>query len=575
MSNKEEISLAEKKVLENFYGISFEELEKQGAPDLLLQGIKDNMGVDVYDNMLKEATLELENEVKIVESKTENAVGNVLDDAASRGVSPAEKKVLEDFYGMSFEELEKQGAPDLLLQGIKDNMGVDVYDNMLKKATLEIEKEAQTVAIKESTPPAPRGFKDFCPDIMKNEKTARWIEQEGDKAKVFAVKMAGLKDNPHVSPRVKEIISSPEGMIQMYNQIDVKFKDLEKTEEALYTAAIQSNSIEDLKKVETYQSYVDLMKNDARDLSPEHWEQCYGTTSEAKGRLIETLEDEALIYEKKKLALKSQAITEKGMAESTPKAQIIKEIEDQAERNAARLEQKVAVKTGTNVALKAGEAASIATSKSITGVVAKAAATNAKFDQTVDRVVATGSNKLNNSKVGKAYEKATTKVAETKVGKTVAKTTTATMKKVGTTAAGKAVGKVVAKTVGTAVGKSVLKKIPLVSAVAGTCFAIGRLKNGEWKAAGCEFLSGVAGCFPGLGTAASVAIDAGLAANDIHKATKAGTKTKPKNEPAPKNYVAKAHPKPVKQQATQDKKPVRKTTLSTEQMLVLKQNSRA
>ncbi|MBP3687570.1 MAG: hypothetical protein J6J35_04295 [Alphaproteobacteria bacterium] len=303
MSNKEEISLAEKKVLENFYGISFEELEKQGAPDLLLQGIKDNMGVDVYDNMLKEATLELENEVKIVESKTENVAGNVLDDAASRGVSPAEKKVLEDFYGMSFEELEKQGAPDLLLQGIKDNMGVDVYDNMLKEATIEIEKEAQTVAIKEPTPLAPRGFEDFCPDIMKNEKTARWIEQEGDKAKVFAVKMAGLKDNPLVSPQVKKVISTPEGMVAMYNQVDAKAKEVE----TLCAHAMETNRLEDIQKFEkvAYENrvYSDLMRNDTILLDAEHWEKCYRTTSQteknADKEFLQTIKAEARIYEEK------------------------------------------------------------------------------------------------------------------------------------------------------------------------------------------------------------------------------------------------------------------------------------
>ncbi|MBO5284601.1 MAG: hypothetical protein J6B00_01855 [Alphaproteobacteria bacterium] len=248
-------------------------------------------------------------------------------------------------------------------------------------------------------------------------------------------------------------------------------------------------------------------------------------------------------------------------------------LENELKKQAANACKKISnvaktVRTGAKDALK-NQATN--TARRTAKAWAKVKLANAKFDKAVDTVIEKGAKKLNNSKVGKAYNKAVSKVGNTKAGKAVGTAAKTVVKKAAGTAAGKAVGKVVAKTVGTAVGKSVLKKIPLVSAVAGTCFAIGRLKNGEWKAAGCEFLSGVAGCFPGLGTAASVAIDAGLAANDIHKATKAGTKTKP----TPKNYVAKAYPKPVKQQATHGKKPVRKTTLSTEQMLAFKQNSRA
>ena len=78
--------------------------------------------------------------------------------------------------------------------------------------------------------------------------------------------------------------------------------------------------------------------------------------------------------------------------------------------------------------------------------------------------------------------------------------------------------KAAAKTAGSAVGKSVIKKIPLVSAAAGCYFAWDRIKDGDWKGACGEVASGVAGCFPGLGTAASAAIDVGLAAKDIKSA---------------------------------------------------------
>ena len=86
-------------------------------------------------------------------------------------------------------------------------------------------------------------------------------------------------------------------------------------------------------------------------------------------------------------------------------------------------------------------------------------------------------------------------------------------------------GKVAAKVGGKAVVKSVVKKIPIISAAAGVGFAVDRCFKGEWVAAGGELLSGVAGCFPGLGTAASVAIDVGLAANDISNAINDENKT--------------------------------------------------
>lgn len=99
----------------------------------------------------------------------------------------------------------------------------------------------------------------------------------------------------------------------------------------------------------------------------------------------------------------------------------------------------------------------------------------------------------------KASEKITAKVVERKAAKTATKSAAK--------AAGKAAGK--------AVGKSILKKIPLVSLGAGAYFAYDRAKNGEWGKAGCELLSGALGCFPGVGTAASTAVDCGLAAADV------------------------------------------------------------
>lgn len=78
----------------------------------------------------------------------------------------------------------------------------------------------------------------------------------------------------------------------------------------------------------------------------------------------------------------------------------------------------------------------------------------------------------------------------------------------------KAAGKVGVK----ALGKSALKKIPGVGLLAGIAFGIGRAIDGDWLGALGEVGSGLASTIPGIGTAASVAIDAGLAARDIAEA---------------------------------------------------------
>lgn len=71
-----------------------------------------------------------------------------------------------------------------------------------------------------------------------------------------------------------------------------------------------------------------------------------------------------------------------------------------------------------------------------------------------------------------------------------------------------------AKVAAKGLGKAVLKKIPLIGALAGIGFGISRAAKGDWTGAGLEVASGLAGTLPGLGTAASVGIDAGLAARD-------------------------------------------------------------
>jgi hypothetical protein len=76
------------------------------------------------------------------------------------------------------------------------------------------------------------------------------------------------------------------------------------------------------------------------------------------------------------------------------------------------------------------------------------------------------------------------------------------------------IGGKIAGGVGKTLGKSLLKKIPIVGLLAGLGFGVSRLMDGDWAGALGEVASGAASIIPGVGTAASVAIDAGLAARD-------------------------------------------------------------
>ena len=98
----------------------------------------------------------------------------------------------------------------------------------------------------------------------------------------------------------------------------------------------------------------------------------------------------------------------------------------------------------------------------------------------------------------------------------------------------KAVGKIAGK----AVGKSAAKKIPIAGAVVGSIFAIQRAMEGDWTGAGLELASGVASIFPGVGTGISVALDAGLMARDIHKATTPKTPVVPEREMGSRPNIA-------------------------------------
>ena len=106
-----------------------------------------------------------------------------------------------------------------------------------------------------------------------------------------------------------------------------------------------------------------------------------------------------------------------------------------------------------------------------------------------------------------------------KVGTGTAVKASKTVTREGLEAAGKVVTKEGTEQLakkGTA--KLLAKKLPLVGLVLGTTFAIDRAAKGDMAGAAMEFLSGAASTVPGWGTAASVAIDAGLIAKDVKDA---------------------------------------------------------
>jgi hypothetical protein len=89
-----------------------------------------------------------------------------------------------------------------------------------------------------------------------------------------------------------------------------------------------------------------------------------------------------------------------------------------------------------------------------------------------------------------------------------------------TTAAKQTSKKATSKILGKSLLKSAVKKIPIIGAIAGIGFGIGRLMSGDISGAAMEVASGAASTIPGAGTAASVGIDAALAAKDIKNAEK-------------------------------------------------------
>ena len=67
------------------------------------------------------------------------------------------------------------------------------------------------------------------------------------------------------------------------------------------------------------------------------------------------------------------------------------------------------------------------------------------------------------------------------------------------------------------IAKCIGKKIPFISLIFGVYYAFDRYKDGDNLGAIGEFLSGVAGCWPGFGTIASFATDIILFVRDVWK----------------------------------------------------------
>ncbi len=131
-------------------------------------------------------------------------------------------------------------------------------------------------------------------------------------------------------------------------------------------------------------------------------------------------------------------------------------------------------------------------------------------------------DKVKNIFSKKGVEKATTKATEKATAKLTSKATTKLAEKTTTKAvekvAVKATEKVVAKTAAKTLGKSLIKKIPFLGLAAGLVFAGQRAMAGDYSGAALEVASGGASMIPGGGTAASIGIDAMLAARDLKEA---------------------------------------------------------
>jgi hypothetical protein len=136
--------------------------------------------------------------------------------------------------------------------------------------------------------------------------------------------------------------------------------------------------------------------------------------------------------------------------------------------------------------------------------------------------------------------------------------------KIASKAVGKSVAKAAAKTGAKALGKSALKKIPGVGLIAGAAFGLERALSGDFLGGLMEVGSGLVSLVPGIGTAASLAIDAGLAAKDIAAASASEAPEEPaaNKKPVAAQIQAKAEqPRPKAKEKPTPAQPIPGLTL--------------
>lgn len=394
-------------------------------------------------------------------------------------------------------------------------------------------------------------FSEICGDMEKDPAIKEWIEKEGDKARAFAAKAKGMIDRRQGTAAAREVLSTPEGMIASYNQL---CRVLEENKDVL-AQDFDLFSVADPKEMDRVEKTLfaaTAVGNDGVGLSTEHFKQCYSMgIQDFPGLYGNRSADEMITLESfakgdKKLE-KQYVLVKQGLENEAAKAKLEARLPSSGEvspsvKAVKALEDEAAIKaaeTGAKLEVALTERAGKTGGNSVTRTVAKA---DAKVNDGIRKIVEKGSKALNDNAVGRTYDKVSTTVQKKvvdpvkkpvkKVVKNVAKNVADTgagkvaavaVKKVAEKAAEKTTGKIVAK----AVVKSALKKVPVVSAVAGVAFAAERVMNGDGVGACGELASGVAGCFPGVGTGISCAIDAALIGKDVHEAKKLAQAEKP------------------------------------------------
>lgn len=178
--------------------------------------------------------------------------------------------------------------------------------------------------------------------------------------------------------------------------------------------------------------------------------------------------------------------------------------------------QTVAGSIATDVAFEAAQAGGMKVASKVAGKKATEEVTEAAAEAVGKKAISGAVTEATEAGAKKgagvaAKVASTTAVKET--GEAVAK------------AGGKSAAKAGAKAAGKGLLKSAAKKLPGVGLLFGLGFGINRLMEGDVLGAGLEVASGAASIIPGIGTAASAAIDIGLGARDVKKEIDAADKT--------------------------------------------------